>query len=148
MKIKVIIEHDDGRCEESVILNTKTNEEKTVKTYSRYAKFFDESSPAWTKDAGYNLAYLRQQQQYANDLLKLKGHLYLNEVYDMLGIPRTKEGQVVGWVYSTDNPIGDNFVDFGIFDTQNEAARAFVNGYERTVRLDFNVDGIIIDRVS
>ncbi len=148
MKIKVIMEHDDGRREESVILDTKMVEEKPERTYSQYARFFDESSPAWTKDAGYNFAYLIQQQRYANDLLKKRGYLYLNEVYDMLGIPKTKEGQVIGWVYDKDNPIGDNFVDFGIYNIHRDGNRGFVNGYERSVLLDFNVDGMIIDRIS
>ena len=62
----------------------------------------------------------------------------------MLGIPRTKAGQVVGWIFDKDNPIGDNYVDFGLLNTQNED---FVNGYKRSVLLDFNVDGMILDRI-
>ena len=91
--------------------------------------------------------FLKDQQRYANDLLKSKGHLFLNEVYDMLGIPRTKAGQVVGWIYDEKHPVGDNFVDFGIYDIYNERARDFVNGYERTILLDFNVDGNILDMI-
>lgn len=114
-------------------------------TYSDYARFFDEGCSCWEKDAEYNLMFLRAQQQYANDLLRSKGHLYLNEVYDMLGIPRTKAGQIVGWVYDSESPVGDNFVDFGIYDVHKEQKRDFVNGYERCILLDFNVDGNIWD---
>lgn len=113
--------------------------------YSDYARFFDEYCNGWEKDPEYNLMFLRTQQSYANDLLKSRGHLFLNEVYDMLGIPRTKAGQVVGWVYNEDNPVGDNFVDFGIYDINRETNRDFVNGYERSILLDFNVDGNIWD---
>jgi hypothetical protein len=112
-------------------------------TYSTYARFFDDGCKGWEKDSEYNLMFLRSQQQFSNDLLKARGHLFLNEVYDMLGIPRTKAGQVVGWVYDPENPIGDNYVDFGIYDTHREAVRNFVNGYERIILLDFNVDGNI-----
>ena len=63
----------------------------------------------------------------------------------MLGIPRTKAGQVVGWIYDEKHPVGDNFVDFGIYDKDNERNRAFINGYERNILLDFNVDGNILD---
>ena len=91
--------------------------------------------------------FLKDQQRYANDILKSKGHLFLNEVYDMLSIPRTKAGQVVGWIYDEKHPVGDNFVDFGIYDIYNERARDFVNGYERTILLDFNVDGNILDMI-
>ena len=89
--------------------------------------------------------FLLRQQNYANDLLKSKGHLFLNEVYDMIGIPRTKAGQVVGWIYDEKNPVGDNFVDFGIIDIHKERNRAFMNGYEKNVLLDFNVDGNILN---
>lgn len=110
---------------------------------SDYARFFDEACTGWTKDAELNLTFLRQQQNYANELLRSRGHLFLNEVYDMLGIPRTKAGQIVGWIYDEKNPVGDNFVDFGIYDLYDERKRAFVNGYERSILLDFNVDGNI-----
>ena len=129
---------------------SETTVTETVKTmdpnlYSDYAKFFDEASPYWQKDPEYNLMFLKSQQQYATDLLRARGRLFLNEVYEMLGIDKTKAGQIVGWVYNPENPIGDNFVDFGIFDMSKERVRAFVNGYEPNILLDFNVDGNIWD---
>ncbi|HMS83596.1 MAG TPA: DUF6353 family protein [Nitrospira sp.] len=111
---------------------------------SPYAKFFDQLSPNWSKDPEYNYAFLLNQQNWANDKLRMQGHLFLNEVYDGLGIPRTRAGSVVGWSLSGN---GDNYVDFGIFD-DNAQTRAFVNGLEGSVLLDFNVDGVIIDFVE
>lgn len=125
----------------------KTVEVADPNTYSDYARFFDDGCTGWQKDAELNLVFLKHQQNYANDLLKRKGHLFLNEVYDMLGIPRTKAGQIVGWIYDEDHPNGDNFVDFGIYDLNRERARDFVNGYERTILLDFNVDGNILNLI-
>ena len=113
--------------------------------YSGYAKIFDETNPYYEKDSEYNLMFLRQQQQYANDLLHANGMLFLNDVYKMLGFEPTRAGQVVGWVYNADNPNGDNYVDFGIYDVSKPKARDFVNGYERAIVLDFNVDGNIWD---
>lgn len=110
---------------------------------SDYARFFCEGCAGWTKDPEMNLVFLKQQQNWANELLKTRGHLFLNEVYDMLGIERSKAGQVVGWVYDETNPNCDNYVDFGIYDIYNERKRAFVNGWERSILLDFNVDGDI-----
>ena len=110
---------------------------------SIYARFFDETCEPWRKDAEYNLMFLKCQQNMANDLLHTRGHLFLNEVYDMLGIPRSKAGQVVGWV--VDN--GDSYVDFNIYAFESEEARAFVNGEERSILLDFNVDGNIFDLI-
>ena len=114
---------------------------------SDYARFFDECSDYWKKDSEYNLLFLRKQQQYANDKLISQGYLFLNDVYDMLGIEKTKAGQIVGWVYDKENPLGDNYVSFGIYDIERESSRKFVNGVERSILLDFNVDGNILDRL-
>lgn len=112
---------------------------------SDFAVFFDESCWAFSRDPEANKIFLKQQQNYANDKLKAQGYLFLNEVYQMIGAPKTKAGQVVGWVYDEKNPIGDNYVDFGIYDMNRERVRAFVNGYEAVILLDFNVDGNILD---
>ena len=141
---------------EKTVTDEKTGKEKVEKeivdvadpnTYSDYARFYDDGCAGWKKDPEANLVFLKCQQSYANNLLKTRGYLFLNEVYDMLGIPRVKAGQVVGWIYDEENPIGDNFVDFGIYDQNRVKNRDFVNGYERTILLDFNVDGNILDRM-
>ena len=130
----------------------ETVEKKTISVvdpnmYSDYARIFDNGSMGWTKDPEYNLMFLKLQQNQANDRLRAQGYLFLNDVYDMLGIPRTKAGQIVGWIYDEENPVGDNFVDFGIYDIYNEKACDFVNGRERSIVLDFNVDGNILDMI-
>lgn len=111
---------------------------------SIYAKFFDQTNTNWSKEAEYNLLFLRAQQNYVNDLLTARGHMFLNEVYYALGMDHTSAGAVVGWVISKD---GDNFIDFGIFDDQDQC-RNFVNGREASILLDFNVDGVIWDKID
>lgn len=142
-EVEEIVVNEDGT--ETVV--KKNIEVVDPNTYSDYSRMYDDGCTGWTKDPEYNLMFLKDQQRFANDLLKSRGHLFLNEVYDMLGIPRTKAGQVVGWIYDEKNPVGDNFVDFGIYDLHKPAARDFVNGYERTILLDFNVDGNIMDMI-
>ena len=128
----------------------KTANVSSIDGYSDYARFFDDGCDNWQKNAEHNLWYLRQQQNYANEKLKSNGYLFLNEVYDMLGIPRTKAGQAVGWIYNDKDAShkGDNYVDFGIYDINKEVNRDFVNGYESTILLDFNVDGPIYDLIE
>jgi type II secretory pathway pseudopilin PulG len=109
--------------------------------HSIYARFFDEGSRYWEKDSELNRLYVQCQQNFANNLLQARGHIFLNEVYDMLGIDRSTPGQVVGWVL---NGEGDNYVSFGMFDAYNSR---FVNGNERSILLDFNVDGVIYDKI-
>ena len=140
-EIETIIANEDGS--ETVVMEEAKVMDPNL--YSDYARFFDEANPNWQNDPEYNLMFLKSQQQYANDLLKSRGRLFLNEVYDMLGIDRSKAGQVVGWTYNPKNPTGDNFVDFGIYDMSKERVRAFVNGYETNILLDFNVDGNVWD---
>ena len=114
---------------------------------SEYARFFDAASENFSKDPEYNMMFLRRQQDYANEMLKARGHLFLNEVYDLLDIPRSKAGQVVGWVYDKNgNTKGDNYVDFGLY-RNDQGTRRFVNGLEYNILLDFNVDGVIYDLI-
>lgn len=111
--------------------------------YSPYAKVFDEGHRDWRKDPEQNMFFLKALQAQANDMLKSRGHLFLNEVYDLLGFKRTTAGASVGWIYDERNPVGDNFIDFGLFEVRRPAVADFVNGYERSIILDFNVVGDI-----
>ena len=130
---------------------TETTVKKTVEVadpiaaMSPYTICFDETCAGWQRDAEYNKFFLVQQQDYANERLKAEGRLFLNDVYKMLGAKQTRAGQVVGWIYDENNPIGDNYVDFGIFDIHSEASRSFVNGHEKSIWLTFNVDGDILN---
>lgn len=113
---------------------------------SRYARFYDESSPNWSSHPEYNLMFLLSEQQFANEKLKARGHLLLNDVYEALGLPRTKAGAVVGWVYDPENNVnGDNFVDFGLEVVDDPK---FVLEDVKRPLLDFNVDGLIIDHLE
>ena len=137
-------------------ITTKTIEEENAKgkivkkkveemtdTDNPYMRWFDEASCWWKKDAEQNRYFLSLQQNHANDLLRIRGHLFLNEVFDMLDLPRTKMGSVCGWVYGE----GDSFVDFGVWDADRAGARDFVNGRERSILLNFNCDGVIYDLI-
>lgn len=108
---------------------------------SAHARFFDEGSRNWVKDPEINKLFVTCQQNYLNDLLLVRGHVFLNEAYDLLGIDRSRAGQVVGWILGEGK---QNHIDFGIFKDRNSP---FVNGWERSILLDFNVDGVIFDQI-
>lgn len=113
---------------------------------SIYAKFFDEGSRNWHSDPEINKIFLRNQQNWANDKLHARGHLFLNEVYEMLDLPHTKAGAIVGWISGPEGK--DNYVDFGVFGPDGgHMVREFINGREGSVLLDFNVDGVIFDKL-
>lgn len=134
---------------------TKTVTKKVEKTpdhlCSQYARFFDEANPNWDKSPEQNMYFLKMVQNQMNDKLQARGHVFLNEVYDALGFDRSEAGQFVGWIRNRDNTAmeaSDGYIDFNIFDGKNYAKRAFVNGDERSILLDFNVDdGMIYDLI-
>lgn len=111
--------------------------------YSPYARFFDETNPMWTRDPEQTRFLLKALQAQANDRLKARGHLFLNDVYEMLRFPLTDYGQNVGWIYDIKNPKGDNFVDFGIFEVRREGESEFGGDYVDGFILDFNTVGNI-----
>ena len=137
---------------EETVVNEKGKEKKVKKTvetvdttrpmYSPYAVVFDETNPCWEKDAEYNKTFLINQQEFWNYKLMANRRVFLNEVLQSLGFEPTKAGQVVGWKLDGD---GDGYIDFNIFNMNNKQACKFVNGDERSIILDFNVDGNIWD---
>lgn len=143
-EVEEVVTDENG--EEKVV--KKTVEVANIDQYSDYTRCFDETCLGWTRDAEMNLYYLRQVQDHANDILRIKGMLYWNEVLKMLGIPECKAGQVVGWVYDPKDPTKNNCVDFGIYDIHDEQKRAFVNGLEKSIWLTFNIDGYILDLMA
>ena len=136
----------------------KEKQVKTIKNYinpddiSGYARFFEEytrdekgnvvKNPNWEPNNEYNLMFLKAQQKYANDLLIARNGtpVFLNEVYDMVGLPRSQAGQIVGWVYDPESDRGDNYIDFGIF-ANSMSYSDYVYGNDPAILLDFNVDG-------
>lgn len=136
----------DENGKESTVTKTVEIVDPNV-AHSIYSVVFCEGNTGWTKNAELNKVFLLQQQNYANDKLRLNGVLTLNEVYDMIGAPRTAYGQLAGWVYTEDSSVGDNFVDFGIFDINSEKKCDFINGIERSIILDFNCIGNILDYI-
>ena len=117
-------------------------EEHSLGMPSPYAIFFDKDSPQWRTDGTFNEFFLKAQQNHANDRLALIGHVFLNEVYDMIGVERSKEGAIVGWVKDH----GDSFIDFDIYNPYNTPFSGPEGvATQESLLLDFNVDGVIYD---
>ncbi len=94
----------------------------------------------------YDMMFLRSQEKMADTILQAREGLFLNEVYDALGAPRTKAGQVVGWIRDKDDPDGgDGHVHFIIREVYRKRADD-PSQYEKVLMVDFNVDGEIIER--
>lgn len=136
---------------EETIKDEKGKEKKVKKNIevadpdvSGYLRYFTRSNPNWEDNSDFVDMFLQAQQNYANDKLRAVGHLTLNEVYDMLGMPDTRAGMVVGWIYDLDHPNGDNYVEFDIKKVYLPDERG---EYEEAYAIDFNVDGNIYDKM-
>lgn len=124
---------------------------------SMYARVFEEQvyntdgsytgSSQWSPVADYNATNLILKNAWANEHLKARGYMFLNDVYEELGFPRTKAGQMVGWLYRGD---GDCYISFG---PEVDALINKMPGYLAyrdggSFLLDFNVDGVILDGIE
>lgn len=134
-EVQEVVTDENGK-EETVTKTVNVIDPNDIGDYSR---IYYEGNIGWTKNPEANLFFLKNQQRYANDKLKTRGYLFLNEVYESLGFAPTAVGAVAGWIYNEEEPTGDNFVDFGIYQDID-----FVNGHERSILLDFNCDGNIL----
>lgn len=100
-----------------------------------YTRFFDTTNKLWTKEIGMNMYTLKHEQKYMYDLLVARGYLFLNEALDMLGFSRTKNGQLVGWIYKE-----------GI--VTNDIYTIYPHGnYGSLYMLNFKPQGIILDKI-
>lgn len=133
----------DNKSDAANVSDAVVNSLKTLSPYARIIA--EESSSCWDPNEDYTSQNLAAVQLWANRRLERKGHLFLNEVFDQLGLSRTREGAVVGWLK---NGEGDNYVSFGDFDAS--IYRVPSDDYTRVDSnfiVDFNVDGVIWDRI-
>lgn len=130
---------------EEVETDPETGKQKKVKKtvmvtdpnlQSDYAVYFDNKSRNYETNMDYNRMFLKAQQQFANDKLQARGHIFLNEVLDDLDLPRSPAGQIVGW--TKDGP--DGYVNFRILEVERETEDG---RHEPAMLLDFNVEGDI-----
>lgn len=115
--------------------------DNTALAISDYSRFFQAGCKGFDASSGrYNLLYLKGIQAMFNNKLIADGYVMLNDVYRELGFDTIPEGWSIGWVYDEANPIGDNYIDFGLYEARNKNQRA-VNDWEPVILMDFNVDG-------
>lgn len=120
--------------------------ESVIPEYSPYARIIDETSSVWDPNDDITELNIHAQLNYMNDILHTRGYLFLSDVYDALGIPRTPASQVVGWLWKKGN--GDHYVSFG--DIEGHRIKFWDDSRRREVAnylLDFNVDGEIVNEI-
>lgn len=138
---------------EEKVIDPETGKEKTVKLDAEYidldvdlctgaVRIFGEYNSdgsrnyEWDPNVDICLSQLRARQQWLNDLLKVKGFIFLNEAFVECGLNETQAGQVLGWKYEE-----GKYIDFGLGDYSDPQVRRFINGRSDCLILHFNIDG-------
>lgn len=140
--ITEVTTNEEGKKEKTKV-TTENIDPGSITATDTTSRFFDSSNPNWDKNPSFSMMFLRGRQNYFNDLLHTRGHVFLNEVYDELGFPHTPEGAVLGWIEGE----GDDCIDFGLYDLDKDKVRRFVNGLDNVILLEFNHDGVIWDKI-
>lgn len=123
-------------CESEVDKKTKNECKEDT------SRFFDECSRYWKQHPAYNITFLKGVEREMNDTLRARGYLFLNDVYNALGIAPSKIGALVGWTDTKENP---HYVDFGI---GNLSCDQFAKGDNPSILLRFNTEGYILDKFT
>lgn len=119
---------------EEILTEEVTQNDKTNK--SPFSVIFDCRAKEWKSDPDDNFFLLRMKEKVLTDNLRINGYVFLNDVYDALGMPKTQYGNIYGWVYDDSRTV--NEVSFGTYSMQlDEEGCSFV-------QLDFNLDGDIL----
>ncbi len=134
---------DENGNKTTIVENVKVKDKK----YSPYEFDFNaRTAPGnWEANSDYNFMFLRNVENYLNDLLNSRGHVFMNEALDALGMKRTKEGSVVGWLKGGG---GDDYVDLGFSEYYtDEYSDAMDEGYLKNIHLNMNVDGVMWNKI-
>lgn len=95
---------------------------------------FDGASSNWGYPE-YNKIFLKAIQDHINNILKRRGHAFVNDICDLLDIPRTSLGAIMGWTNT------GALIDFNIWDDAEKLA----NPDEIEIKL--YTQGIMFDKI-
>lgn len=143
-KIEVETTDENGNTKKEKVEALVVDPEKS--NISRYAiRFTPEFSGEAYPDVNNNLMILKSCERTWNAVLPSRKKVYLNEIYQELGIDETWESRMVGWDYDADN-FGDGKIRFDITEVivrdDNDPL-----GYHKELIVDFNVDGDIVHKL-
>lgn len=124
----------------------KKTVEKEVKEYdsalSPYVvRFNSETAKMWSRVPGANGNFLSYTRDYFQNILDTRGHVFLNEVLDALGMEHTEAGSLTGWIKGH----GDDVINFGTLElnSQEDLWDSYDVNSGIDIVLDFNVCGAI-----
>lgn len=143
-KVDTIVGEDGKKTKVKTLEQFVDGDPKKIED-AGYARVFDVRCPSWCNNDDYNMMFIKSKQDWFNLLLSRDGTVFLNDVYQELGFPKTKAGQMVGWCNKGGNMNRDGVIIFKMEKIRSDhyspnEASAFI--------VDFNVDGVVFDQLA
>lgn len=108
---------------------SKKKETALIPARTRF--IFDETtSDLWQKSLVYNIDFLSLTEHNANELLRAKRHLFVNDILEMMHMDPIQSGQDNGWIY---DPMIEHKIVFTTYTTGDNSGIWF----------ELNIDGDI-----
>lgn len=160
--------------EKQILLNTKeetikekeTLEDGTTKTVKKkmhvvdpecvdgvpYTRIFDANNPCFSSDPEINIVMIHQVQEFFQGKLERRfhktgvGYVFLNEIFENLHYKPTEEGQIIGWVKTSEDD--GVYIDFGLDEKWRTDVSDFAQGLRDNLILNFNVTGNVLEALA
>lgn len=137
-------ENDDDVMNDNEIADTNKRGRQLMYLHSPYGPYTFEfgrgTSMKWSPDSLSNLNTIRSAEEWGNRQLEIKGHLFLNDILDYIGLDKVPWGQLVGWLRGSER--GDNFVRI-LAAEDRRAIELDDDCWKKPIFLEFNCDGAI-----
>lgn len=149
---KAMAEREENRKIEEENKGKKIRKKAPKTAYQDiYCGIFDNYSDRWQRywTAEQVLEYLKFKQNQLNDMLRIRKHVFVNEVYDMLGLERTSAGSVNGWILTRTNP--ESHISLGIDEMPADELRSILSTHRNEdirVKIRLNPDGLIYNLIE
>ena len=139
-------------------ITTKDGKKKLVNTAHDFSVLYADGQRGWENDAKLNMRFLLTKQAYLNQVLKVKGYVFLSDVYEELGFDaeylgeeRLRASHLLGWRYDPSDKTIDNYISFGLEDKSGiikDDVSKQLNENEPDFWLEFNYDGDIVNGLN
>lgn len=88
---------------------------------------FDTKNTNWTNDRSHSHMFLFMEERYINDMIRSRGYIYLNQIYEALDIEWNPEYENPCIKRGNANLI--RFIEFEIFDQPDNSILIMIHHY-------------------
>ena len=86
--------------------------------------YFDSKNPNWNDDRELNYMFLCMQERYINDIINVRGYIYLNQIHELLGIKWDTNDENL--CIKNNGKIRFRYIDFEIFNEPDNSVTVLI----------------------